>query len=74
MIEVGDKVKVGYFHDCHPNNNKTGIIISISEYKYYPDGDINEHIIKRQAYIRYDRGIEEISDLDSSVELINKGE
>lgn len=50
-MKVGDEFVIGYIHDGHEHNYDTGIITWIHGFKYYPDGNINEFVVKNQGWI-----------------------
>lgn len=77
-FKVGDNVMLAYISDCNKYNNKVGTLTWLHNYKYYPNGDINEFCIKQQGIITYDDAYEmPISDINrkgsglvSSLELV----
>lgn len=55
-MKKGDTYKVGYICDCHKHNYNTGIVIWVNPFKYYPDGNIEEYIIKTQFEVEFSNG------------------
>lgn len=55
-MKIGDIYKVGYICDCHKHNYDTGIISWINPFKYYPNGNINEFIMKTQFTVKFSDG------------------
>ena len=65
MIKVGDKVKLSYISDGNPHNNVTGIVSEENVYKYYPNGDPNEFVLKQSCTIQYpDNSTEYVQDTE----------
>lgn len=62
VFNVGDKVRIRYISDCHPHNNKIGTVSWLNTYKFYPNGDLSEVIMKTQGKISYENGTEEYVD------------
>lgn len=52
-MQTGEKINVGYICDCHKHNNDEGIITWVHPFKYYPNGNINHHIIKTQLEVTF---------------------
>lgn len=57
-MKVGDDFKVGYICDCEPHNYEIGKIVWIHEYRYYPNKNTDDFIIKKQLKIRFENGDE----------------
>lgn len=55
-FNLGDKVKIPYLYDCYKHNNEVGEVTWIHPYKFYPGGDINNHVWKYQMEITYPDG------------------
>lgn len=56
MIKLKDKVKLKYISDCNPNNNKIGVVIYEHIYKYYPNRDSDEFVLRQGCTIQYPDG------------------
>lgn len=52
-MKLGDRFKVGYICDCHKHNYDEGIINWINPFKYYPNRNIDEYVIKNQIEINF---------------------
>lgn len=55
-FNLGDKVKIPYISDSNKHNNQIGEVTWIHPYKFYPGGDINNHVWKYQMTITYPDG------------------
>lgn len=55
-FKIGDKVKIGYISDCDRHNGKTAVITWLNDYKYYPNRDPKEWVIRTQAELTYSDG------------------
>lgn len=53
-MKIGDKINVGYLRDCDIHNYKEGKIIWANPFKYYPNGNINEFIMKTQILLEFE--------------------
>lgn len=53
MIKVGDKVKIDYISDCNTHNGEIGTVIEESMYRYYPNGNPNEFVLKQRCAVQY---------------------
>lgn len=58
MYKIGDIINVGYHHDNYENNHQNGKITWVHPFKYYPNGDPNEFVMKTQVKVIFDDGDE----------------
>lgn len=59
MVNVGDKVKLDYITDGNPHNGQVGTVIRERKYKYYPNRNPDEFVLKQCCTIQYPDGTKE---------------
>jgi len=63
-FDLGDKVKIPYICDGDRHNGEVGEVTWLHPYKFYPEGDINNHVWKYQMEISYPDGQSIMADPD----------
>lgn len=64
-FNLGDKVKIPYISDCDSRNGEVGEVTWIHPYKFYPKGDVKNHVWKYQMEITYPDGRSIMADSDT---------